>query len=114
MLIETFHRWRLRRKAAKIIDSSVKHYGAETCRLTTEAGGVLALILTLPKATVGDLKQRFPEYADAFGDLPADLVRRQNFRIVWFDPKLSPCEDLRPVLDFYRDTFAHWEKHNGL
>lgn len=115
MLIKMYRRWRLFRHCLKTIDQQVEFYGARSVRLTTKAGGVLALTLTLPEATVGELVERFPEYADQLNAVgPADQRMNPTFNVDWFNPGNTPCDDLRAVHDYYRDVFAYWEKHHGL
>ena len=55
MLIQKYRHWRMLRKGVKWIDYHVNFYNAQSVRLQTKAGGVLALVVTLPEMTAGEL-----------------------------------------------------------
>lgn len=119
MLIRMYKRWRLLRTGVKWISEHVEKYGAQKARVTTKAGGVLVLSLTLPETTVGGLIERFPEHADQFSVWPVDQRITQTFDVIWFDPQQHIVASAAhiPIThfhDFYRDVFAYWEKHHGI
>lgn len=114
MLIEMFQRWRMLRKGVKWIDFHVNFYGAQSAHLQTKAGGVLALVVTLPQMSIGELKARFPDYADYLSAWPDEQNMIQNFSIDWFRPEYIPGRNPIECHEIYREIFAYWEQHHGI
>lgn len=98
------------RKGVKWIDFHVNFYNAQSVRLQTKAGGVLALVVTLPEMTAGELKARYPDYADKLAAYPDDQNTTMNFSIDWFRPEHIPGENPSECHDYYREIFAHWQQ----
>lgn len=108
-MIRWLKQQRVKRELLRRFDKFAAMFPGSEISLITEAGGILALVATLPAMPLSEFNRRWPEHARQ--DDGGEII--PTFRDEFFNPRTLSGDDklnLAAGLDYCRDLFDEWRK----